>query len=131
MSALPTPKIVDLDDPLKPRPATESPRAARPSSPRAAPRRAKPKSAAASSAPATKPQPSLAEEPMAAIFARVPESLTDRLAETVLAINAGRPRRARVSQQDVLGALLHHSLTPGDVSALAEHVDAYRRLLRP
>lgn len=72
---------------------------------------------------------SLADEPLVAVFARMPESLSERLADTVRALNAGRSRRARVSQQDVLGALVDHHAT-ADPGALTELVDAYRQRIR-
>jgi len=60
----------------------------------------------------------------------MPESLSDRLADTVRALNADRPRHSRVTQQDVLGALVDAYLSPADTAALGERVDAYRRRAR-
>lgn len=138
MSALPTPKLADLDDPLAPR-RDPAPAAAAPQAPAAQtpPRRREAKRASANGArraPAARTaerKPSLADEPLIAVFARLPESLSDRLDEGVQAVNAGRPRRARVSKQDVLGALVDELVTPDDPARLVELVDAYRkRLLR-
>jgi hypothetical protein len=132
MSALPTPKLADLDDPLAPgreRSPAPTQEAARP---KAARRRA-----AAQKTPATETEaPSLAErslaaEQLVAVFARMPESLSERLADGVRALNAGRPRRGRVSQQDILGALVDHYVTPDQPAALNKLVDAYRQRVRP
>ena len=135
MSALPTPKLADLDDPLAPRrepslaPTQEAAR------PKAARRRAATKRPAQKT-PATKTEaPSLAErslanEQLVAVFARMPESLSERLADGVRALNVGRPRRGRVSQQDILGALVDHYVTPDQPAALNKLVDAYRQRVR-
>jgi hypothetical protein len=64
------------------------------------------------------------------VFARLPESLSDRLGESLRALNVGRRRRGRVSQQDLLGALVDHYVTPDDPAALVELVDAYRQRIR-
>jgi len=136
MTALPTPSLVDLDDPLAPRrapaPTPSAEPAPAPPARRRSPSRAR---AAAERPPVTEPPPttpahSLADEPLVAVFARMPESLSERLADTVRALNAGRSRRARVSQQDVLGALVDHHATADDPVALAELVDAYRQRIR-
>jgi hypothetical protein len=133
MSSLPTPKLVDLDDPLAPR--REPARSAAPTS-QPAPAAPAPASAPAKPArrPARRPREnaesaprassSLADEPLVAVFARMPESLSDRLADGVRELNVGRPRRSRISQQEVVGALVEKYVTPGDSKALAELVDA-------
>ncbi|MDQ3849586.1 MAG: hypothetical protein M3296_03090, partial [Actinomycetota bacterium] len=77
--------------------------------------------------PPVDPAASLADEPLVAVFARIPERLTNELADRVRALNVGRSRRNRVTQQDVLGTLVRQYLTD---EALAEHVDAYRQALR-
>jgi len=142
MTGLPTPRLVDLDDPLSPRaPAAPAP------PPAAAPAPAPPARAAAAAQPRQRVSPkrkpvakppaaqpstagSLADEQVVGVFARMPESLSDRLADTVRALNADRPRHSRVTQQDVLGALVDVYLSPEDTAALGEHVDAYRRRAR-
>ena len=135
MSPLPTPKIVDLDDPLLPR-AEPTPAAPPTPDDRRKPARSASASRNRSNKPPTAPSsdgagaPGLAGEPLVAVFARLPESVADRLAQSVRAINADRPRRARVSQQDVLGAVVESHITPDDVTALAELVDAYRQRTR-
>jgi hypothetical protein len=133
MSPLPTPKLADLDDPLAPRrePAKGAPAAAtRPATTqrrRATPRPQQP------AAPVAAAPPSLAGDALVAVFARLPESLSDGLADAVRAVNAGRPRRGRVSQQDLLGAIVDRYITsdvglpPGELGQL---VDAYRARLR-
>jgi hypothetical protein len=60
----------------------------------------------------------------------MPESLSDRLAEGVRALNAGRPRRGRVTQQDLLGALVERYVTPDAPEPLGELVDGYRQRIR-
>jgi hypothetical protein len=141
MSSLPTPKLVDLDDPLAPR--REPARSATPTS-QPAPAAPAPAQASAPAKPARRParraresaesapqaSSSLADEPLVAVFARMPESLSDRLAEGVRELNVGRPRRSRISQQEVLGALVEKYVTPGASKALAELVDAYRARTR-
>jgi hypothetical protein len=145
MSSLPTPKLVDLDDPLAPRrePARSAPPTSQPAPTAPAPAQA-PRSSAptrpAARRPARRPREnaesaprtssSLADEPLVAVFARMPESLSDRLADGVRELNVGRPRRSRISQQEVLGALVEKYVTPGDSKALAELVDAYRARTR-
>jgi hypothetical protein len=137
MTALPTPKLADLDDPLAPR--RERGPAAVPAPARPATRRrrtppdgATPKetSAPPTAAPTPTVAPSLADEQLVAVFARIPESLSDRLVEGVRALNAGRPRRGRVSQQELLGALVERYVTPDAPAALSELVDAYRQRIR-
>jgi len=123
MSALPTPKIVDLDDPLTPRREEPPAPISTPTTPR---RRTAKQQASKKPLPPTK-RSTLADDPLVAVFARLPESLSDRLAETVRAVNANRPRRGRVSQQDILGTLVEQYLTPDDVNELSERVDAYRQ----
>ena len=137
MSALPTPKVVDLDDPLAPRPARapapqepdpaptpeESPASPKPPRPRRPP-------AQVDRAPAPQATPSLADEQLVAVFARMPESLSDRLGEGVRALNAGRPRRGRVTQQDLLGALVERYVTPDAPEQLGKLVDGYRQRIR-
>ena len=134
--ALPTPGLVDLDDPLQPAPRpsqrSKSPAAAPPAAADQAttttPRRAS-KPRAATPALATP----LAEEELVAVFVRVPTSISDRLAATIAALNAGRPRRARISQQDLVGALLDRYATPElarDAPELTALVDDYRQRVR-
>jgi hypothetical protein len=141
MSALPTPKVVDLDDPLAPRralaPAPQEPDPSpAPGEPPVSPKRQRPRRppARADRAPAPPlPAPSLADEQLVAVFARMPESLSDRLAEGVRALNAGRPRRGRVTQQDLLGALVERYVTPDvpePLGELVELVDGYRQRIR-
>lgn len=129
MSALPTPKLVDLDDPLAPRREPEAP-SPTPQAPRRA--AAKPPATQKAPRPAAPPtdSPSLADDPLVAVFARLPEGLSDRLADGLRALNAGRPRRARISQQEVLGALVDRYVTPDEVGELGELVDGYRRRIR-
>jgi hypothetical protein len=136
MSALPTPKLADLDDPLAPRrepPPSPTQEATRPATPRrrAAAKRPTQKTPATDTAAPSVPKQSLADEQLVAVFARMPESLSERLAEGVRALNAGRPRRGRVSQQDILGALVDHYVTPTQPAALNKLVDAYRQRVRP
>ena len=131
MSALPTPKIIDLDDPLMPRrqqpvTAATAPRHTVERRPARKPAAEKPAPAPTSDATSQ----SLADEPLVAVFARLPESLSDRLSEGLRALNVGRRRRGRVSQQDLLGALVDHYVTPEDPAALLELVDAYRQRIR-
>lgn len=136
--ALKTPQLADLDDPLAGGPAHSSPAPATPpptppASPQSQPaqRRARPPRP-----PAAAPQPagSFAGQPRVAIFARVPERLSDGVAAAVAAVNAARSRPERVSQQDVIGAVLEryvtseHGLDAAELGALA---DAYRRRLLP
>jgi hypothetical protein len=132
MSALPTPRLADLDDPLAPRREAE-----RPAPTSVPPRRRARSPKGASTAPAARapiaapaPVASLADEQLIGVFARLPESLADRLAEGVRALNADRPRRSRVTQQDIVGALVEHHVTPERPSELGELVDAYRQRLR-
>jgi hypothetical protein len=135
MSALPTPKIVDLDDPLTPRaaPPAATPTATATSAPatRPARRRRASKPAAprkASSPPSTTPDaPTFASDALVADFARLPEGLSDRLVDGLRALNDGRPRRSRINQQELLGALVDHYVTPDDVAELSVLVDDYRR----
>lgn len=133
--ALPSPRLVDLDDPLQPRAeptALPMPARAGDSSAPAAPRARSSiptEKNAAPAAPITAPD-TLADEQLVAVFARVPESLSDQLADTVRALNAGRARRARVSQQDIVGALLEHYATPAKPAELNVLVDDYRRRIR-
>jgi hypothetical protein len=136
MSALPTPRLADLDDPLAPRRDTlpaPAPQAPRPAAQRA---RATTKKPTQQTPPAQTQTPvpavqTLADEQLVAVFARMPESLSDRLADGVRALNAGRPRRGRVSQQDVLGALVDQYVRPDQPAPLRELVDVYRRRIRP
>lgn len=149
MSALPTPRLADLDDPLAPRreptaatPGRVTPPAARTDAEAqrlvatAAPPEVRSPSepsdalAAPSSPPSLAAAPSLAHEQLVAVFARIPESLSDRLADGVRALNAGRPRRGRVSQQDVVGALVERYVTPDAPAELGDLVDAFRRRTR-
>lgn len=132
MSPLTPPKLVDLDDPLAPRPAP-APAASTPSTrkrPAARAPRKPPSAPPAASPSAPSPARTLAEEPLLAVFARLPESLSDRLADGVRALNEGRPRRGRVSQQDLLGALVDRYVTPADTRELAALVDDYRQRIR-
>jgi hypothetical protein len=136
--ALPTPGLVDLDDPLKPRPSQLPSPPAAAGSPAGgdeqaakAHRRAKPRRAAGTSAALV--GPSLAEEELVAVFVRVPTSISDRLAATIAALNADRPRRARISQQDLVGALLDRYATTElarDALELTALVDDYRQRVR-
>ncbi len=133
MSILPTPKVADLDDPLAPR--REPPPTAPPASaPTATPHRR--------TATKHEPQPTTAVPPatptdrspyandaLVAVFARMPEGLSDRLADVLRALNDGRPRRSRVNQQDLLATLVDRYATPDDVTELSVHVDDYRRRL--
>jgi hypothetical protein len=135
--ALRSPRLVDLDDPLQPRsaPAVVTAPQAPPadSAPPAKPRRRPRSSPATDKTPPATPAPSastLADEQLVAVFARVPESLSDRLADTVRALNTGRARRARVSQQDIVGALLERYATPVAPDELTALVDDYRQRLR-
>jgi hypothetical protein len=136
MSGLPTPRLADLDDPLAPRRETlpaPARQATRPAAQRARattkpPTQQTPPAQTQTPAPAV---PTLADEQLVAVFARMPESLSDRLADGVRALNAGRPRRGRVSQQDVLGALVDQYVRPDQPAPLRELVDAYRRRIRP
>ena len=134
MSPLTPPKLVDLDDPLAPRPAPAPAPAASSPTPRTraaarAPR--KPRSTPPATPPSTPSPPrTLADEPLVAVFARLPESLSDRLADGVRALNEGRPRRGRVSQQDLLGALVDRYVTPKDTRELGALVDDYRQRVR-
>jgi hypothetical protein len=134
--ALPTPGLVDLDDPLQP-----APRPSEPSKPAAAgpPAGAPPatttrrRSAKPRTAPAAAARPSLAEQELVAVFARVPTSISDRLAATITALNVGRPKRARISQQDLVGALLDRYATTElarDAPELTALVDDYRQRMR-
>ena len=136
---LPTPSLIDLDDPLQPaRRASEPP--AQPAAAAAAtetptrPRRRTPRRAAASDASAPAPtQRTLADEELVAVFVRVPASISDRLAATITALNAGRARRARISQQDLVGALLDRYATTElarDAPELTALVDDYRQRVR-
>lgn len=128
MTALPTPKLADLDDPLAPRrepppppapaPAREAPAGRLYAAPQQTP-------VVGSATPTA-----LADEQLVAVFARIPESLSDRLADGVRALNVGRPRRGRVSQQDLLGALVEHYVTPDALGALGALVDDYRQRIR-
>lgn len=131
MSALPTPKIVDLDDPLTPRPEAATPAAPAANS---RPRRSAVKTASTGAATATVASPpatrSLADEELVAIFARVPKSIADRLSETTTSLNAARSRRSRISQQELLGALIDQHVTPKNIAALEKRVDAYRARIR-
>ena len=140
MAALPTPGLVDLDDPLQPAPRPSQPRTPAAAAPPAAGtkqatttrrRGATPRRAAAPAAVAA--GPSLAEEELVAVFVRVPTSISDRLAATIAALNAGRPRRARISQQDLVGALLDRYATTElarDAPELTTLVDDYRQRVR-
>lgn len=139
MSPLPTPKVVDLDDPLTPRPTPASAPSAPPTEPAPRPKptsattsqKARTKRVTAPPAIAEPAPPSLGDEPRIAVFARLPESLSDRLAEGVAALNAGRRRgRGRVSQQDLLGALVERYVTPDDVAELGALVAEHRRRLQ-
>jgi hypothetical protein len=135
---LPTPGLVDLDDPLQPAPrpsqrskpaATAAPPAAADQSTTTTPRRAAKPRAAAPPAAAR----SLAEEELVAVFVRVPTSISDRLAATIVTLNAGRPRRARISQQDLVGALLDRYATTElarEAPELTTLVDDYRQRVR-
>ena len=136
---LPTPSLIDLDDPLQPaRRAPEPP--AQPAAAAAAtetptkPRRRTPRRPAASNTPAPAPtQRTLADEELVAVFVRVPASISDRLADTITALNAGRARRARISQQDLVGALLDRYATTElarDAPELTALVDEYRQRVR-
>jgi hypothetical protein len=136
---LPTPSLVDLDDPLQPARRTPEP----PAQPAAAATttktpntptrtRRRPPRAASEAAPAPAPR-TLADEELVAVFVRVPTSISDRLAATITALNAGRPRRARISQQDLVGALLDRYATTElarDAPELTALVDDYRRRVR-
>ncbi len=112
MSFLPTPTIADLDDPLTPR---REPQA---STPARQPRRraanpgpaSPPPDNPASPRPSADHAPSLADEPLVAVFAHISERLTNELADRVRALSAGRSRRNRVTQQDVLGTLVKEYL---------------------
>ena len=135
MSALPTPTLADLDDPLAPRRESPPAPAREAASPAATRRRTKTKrltqqTPAARTAVSAPSAPSLVDEQLVAVFARVPESVSDRLADGVRALNAGRPRRGRVSQQDLLGAIVDHYVRPDEPAALGELVDAYRQRIR-
>jgi hypothetical protein len=139
--ALPTPSLVDLDDPLQPARRTPEP----PSEPSATEtptagdtqtkprRRAKQRRGAAQAAVVAPAARQLAEEELVAVFVRVPASISDRLAATITTLNAGRPRRARISQQDLVGALLDRYATTElarDAPELAALVDDYRNRVR-
>lgn len=139
MAALPTPSLVDLDDPLQP--ARHAPQPSQPPAtaprgvgvPQTKPRRRDTPRRTATEAPAAPERRSLAEEELVAVFVRVPTSISDRLAATVTALNAGRPRRTRISQQDLVGALLDRYATTElarDAPELTALVDDYRQRVR-
>lgn len=136
---LPTPSLVDLDDPLQPArrapepPAEPAAAAATTKTPNTPTRtRRRPPRAASEAPPAPAPR-TLADEELVAVFVRVPTSISDRLAATITALNAGRPRRARISQQDLVGALLDRYATTElarDAPELTALVDDYRQRVR-
>ena len=66
---------------------------------------------------------------LVAVFARMPEGLSDRLADGLRALNEQRPRRSRVNQQELLATLVDRYVTPADVTELSAYVDDYRRRL--
>lgn len=128
MAGLKTPQLADLDDPLAPRPP-----AARSAPAPASASRARKPPAGRAVAPRGQRGASLADEELVAVFARVPESLSAALADAVRRVNAERSRRDRVSQQDLMGALLDRYLASGDgltTGDLSELADAYRARLR-
>lgn len=129
--SLPTPKLVDLDDPLGPRPAQPTAPPAKPRRPRTPRANTDSARAAAPAAPAQRSQATLADEKVVAVFARMPASVSDVLANTVSQLNAGRPRGSRISQQDVLGTLVYELRDPADTETLLVKVKAYRALTRP
>jgi hypothetical protein len=136
---LPTPSLVDLDDPLQPArrtpepPAEPAAAAATTKTPNTPTRtRRRPPRAASEAPPALAPR-TLADEELVAVFVRVPTSISDRLAATITALNAGRPRRARISQQDLVGALLDRYATTElarDAPELTALVNDYRQRVR-
>jgi len=134
---LPTPGLVDLDDPLqpaprKPEPPAESSATAAGDTQAKPRRRDKPRHVVEGPVVAGAGRP-LAEEELVAVFVRVPTSISDRLAATITALNAGRPRRARISQQDFVGALLDRYATTElarDAPELTALVDDYRQRVR-
>jgi len=74
--------------------------------------------------------PMLAQEPVKAVFARVPASLARRLEGSVFALRA---TRSKLTQQDVLAALLWRYVdheVPAKVDELAALLDDYKRLSR-
>lgn len=142
-------QLTDLDDPLAPARSTapapvtrasadasaskRSPSTAKPAQTRSRASTRRPAAERPVSVPPAAPPTagsSLADEQLVAVFARVPESLSDALADTVRTLNAGRARRARVSQQDVVGALLARYTTQQQADELSELVDGYRQRIR-
>ncbi len=72
----------------------------------------------------------LAQEPVKAVFARVPAALARRLEGSVFALRA---TRSKLTQQDVLAALLWRYVdheVPAKVDELAALLDDYKRLSR-
>ena len=130
---MPRPKIAVVDDPLdggasSANPQRPRPKADAPSPPGQAPPaardRASPKEETqpAPRSPGaqrgTRPQPTLdlRNEPLVAVFGRVPASLARRLEGVIFELRA----EEKVSQQDVLAALLLRYIDPRDERSMAE-----------
>ena len=128
------PKITVIDDPLAAG-AGSAPGRARRAAPRA-PAAKKPEasangSAAAKAEPRDKPASAdLSAEPLTAVFGRVPASLARRLEGMVFQLRGER----KVSQQDVLAALLLRFVDHADERSVAEiHrlLDGYEKARAP
>lgn len=131
---LPTPKLVDLDDPLQPRSAPQDAPAGAAQREKT-PRPTTPRSSQNPEAPTSETrlaEATLAQEKAVGVFARMPQSVSEVLTDVVVQLNTGRPRGGsdRITQQDVLGTLVHELRDSENTAGLLERVVAYRALIR-
>lgn len=130
---MPRPKIAVVDDPLdgapapananRTRPKADAPSPAEQAAPAVADReppkqgtQPERRSRSALRRPRSQPALDLRDEPLVAVFGRVPATLARRLEGVVFELRAER----KVSQQDILAALLLRHIDPGDERSLAE-----------